>query len=201
MGEVEDRQHDPCCASDGGRPSGLAVQAGSPNRRSVMSVKSRGGKRLRKRPATSGSGARREDEHVRTTADASSDSTMTPKPGASGTPGTKARPWWCVLSQGATCVLPWRCPVYRWRELVAGAGMEQENLSSRYRRPVEWGKLAHLVDEREDPKRQTRKGQSTDARHRDGPVRSSDEGAVMALERRGRAGQVTQMPTRCWGRS
>ena len=31
--------------------------------------------------------------------------------------------------QGATCVLPWRCPVYRWRELVAGAGMEQENLS------------------------------------------------------------------------
>ena len=27
----------------------------------------------------------------------------------------------------------WRCPVYRWRELVVGAGMEQENLSSRYR--------------------------------------------------------------------
>ena len=26
---------------------------------------------------------------------------------------------------------PWRCPVYRWRELVAGAGTEQENLSSR----------------------------------------------------------------------
>ena len=24
---------------------------------------------------------------------------------------------------------PRRCPVYRWRELVAGAGMEQENLS------------------------------------------------------------------------
>ena len=28
---------------------------------------------------------------------------------------------------------PWWCPVYRWRELVVGAGMEQENLSSRYR--------------------------------------------------------------------
>ena len=28
---------------------------------------------------------------------------------------------------------PWRCPVYRWRELVAGAGMERENLSLRYR--------------------------------------------------------------------
>jgi RNA-directed DNA polymerase len=38
---------EPCCASDGGRPSGFAVQAGSPNRRSVMPVKSRGGKRLR----------------------------------------------------------------------------------------------------------------------------------------------------------
>jgi hypothetical protein len=30
-------------------------------------------------------------------------------------------------------VLSWRCPVYRWRELVVGAGMEQENLSPRYR--------------------------------------------------------------------
>ena len=48
-------------------------------------------------------------------------------------------------------MLPWRCPVYRWRELVAGAGMEQENLSSRYRRPVTgcWP----LVGEREDRKR------------------------------------------------
>jgi hypothetical protein len=39
----------PCCASDGGRSSGFAVQAESPNRRSVMSVKSRGGKRLREK--------------------------------------------------------------------------------------------------------------------------------------------------------
>ena len=30
-------------------------------------------------------------------------------------------------------MLAWWCPVYRWRELVVGAGMEQENLSSRYR--------------------------------------------------------------------
>ncbi len=30
-------------------------------------------------------------------------------------------------------MLSWRCPVYRWRELVVGAGMEQENLSPRYR--------------------------------------------------------------------
>ena len=54
---------DPGCASDGGRSSGFAVQAGSPNRRDVMSVKSRGGERSRKRLAISGSGVRREDEH------------------------------------------------------------------------------------------------------------------------------------------
>jgi RNA-directed DNA polymerase len=54
---------DPCCASDGGRSSGFAVQAGSPNHRDVMPVKSRGGKRSRKRLANSGSGVRREDEH------------------------------------------------------------------------------------------------------------------------------------------
>ena len=47
-------------------------------------------------------------------------------------PGIKAHSMWRALSQGAACVLAWRCPVYRWRELVAGAGMEQENLSSRY---------------------------------------------------------------------
>jgi retron-type reverse transcriptase len=47
---------DPCCASDGGRSSGFAVQAGSSNHRDVMPVKSRGGKRSRKRLAISGSG-------------------------------------------------------------------------------------------------------------------------------------------------
>jgi hypothetical protein len=50
-------------------------------------------------------------------------------------PGQR-HPAWGALSQGAACVLPWWCPVYRWRDLVAGAGTEQENLSSRYRRPV-----------------------------------------------------------------
>ena len=39
------------------------------------------------------------------------------------------------------------------------------------------------------PTGSNREGQSTDARHRDGPARSSDEGSVMGLERRGRAGQ------------
>jgi len=48
-------------------------------------------------------------------------------------PGMKARHAWRALSQAVACVLAWWCPVYRWRELVVGAGMEQENLSSRYR--------------------------------------------------------------------
>ena len=39
-------------------------------------------------------------------------------------------------------MLSWRCPVYRWRELVAGAGMEQENLSPRYVGQSKWVKLA-----------------------------------------------------------
>jgi hypothetical protein len=33
-------------------------------------------------------------------------------------------------------------------------------------------------------------GESTDARHRGGPARSSDEGPVVGLERRGWAGQI-----------
>jgi hypothetical protein len=52
--------------------------------------------------------------------------------GVIGVPGIKVR-WWRAVDQGMACVSPWWCPVYRWRELVAGAGMEQENLSSRYR--------------------------------------------------------------------
>ena len=49
-----------------------------------------------------------------------------------------------ALSQGAGCVLPWWRPVYRWRELVAGAGMEQENLSPRYRRPDDIGAVCRF---------------------------------------------------------
>ena len=43
---------------------------------------------------------------------------------------------------------------------------------------------------RESSKRRIREGLSTDAGHRGGPDRSSDEGSVMGLERRGRAGQI-----------
>ena len=66
--------------------------------------------------------------------------------------------------------------------------MEQENLSSRYccgRSIGPWP-----PGRREGgPKWRHRKGQSTDAGHRGGPARSSDEGPVMGLEPRGRADQ------------
>ena len=52
----------------------------------------------------------------------------------------------------------WRCPVYRWRELVAGAGMEQENLSFRYRRPVEMGEVAPWSREEEPQVADTARG-------------------------------------------
>ncbi len=90
----------------------------------------------------------------------------------------------------------WWCPVYRWREPVAGAGMEQENLSSRYRRPVEMGVVSPLVARGRTPSGDNRQGQSTDAGHRGGPVRSSDEGPVMGPEPRGRTGRVVRRPTR-----
>jgi hypothetical protein len=48
-------------------------------------------------------------------------------------------------------VLPWWRPVYRWRELVAGAGMEQENLSPRYRRPDDTGELRRFRSREEGP--------------------------------------------------
>ena len=51
------------------------------------------------------------------------------------------------MSQEAACVLAWWCPVYRWLELVVGAGMEQENLSPRYR--LGRGGLVELPGRRE----------------------------------------------------
>src|ERR1035438_2638179 len=49
------------------------------------------------------------------------------QPGLVYIPGRASRDWvWC--SQRAACVSLWWCSVLRWRELVVGAGMEEENL-------------------------------------------------------------------------
>ena len=58
---------------------------------------------------------------------------------------------------------------------------------ARSRIRLEHGTLEPVVSMlREKSKRRTRKGESTNARHRDGTTRSSVEGGVMFLERRGR---------------
>ena len=60
------------------------------------------------------------------------------------------------MSQEVAFVLAWWCPVYRWRELVVGAGMEQENLSSRYR--LGRGGLVELPGRREGGPQQAAAG-------------------------------------------
>ena len=101
---------------------------------------------------------------------------------------------WC--SQRTACMSLWWCSVLRWRELVVGAGMEQENLCLE---TVDHA-VCVLVARGRTSGGRNRLGRST-ARRRGGPARSSVEGSVMGLERRGRAGQLTRMPTRWLGRS
>jgi hypothetical protein len=67
------------------------------------------------------------------------------------------------------------CPAWRWRELGLGSGVERVNLSSRARgRPVErlWPAVGRGS---ENPKRLIREGESSDAGHRGGQPRGSDE--------------------------
>ena len=89
--DVEDRRHDPCCASDGGRSSGVAVQAEIPNHR-----------RLRRSRAGVVSAAvdvsllagRVCDEKTNMCEPLlthRNETTMASKPGSVGGPGTKAR--------------------------------------------------------------------------------------------------------------
>jgi hypothetical protein len=78
-GDVEGRQHKLCCASDGGMALRARRAGGEPKPPEAAPVKSRGGERSGERPGETGSGERREDEHVRTTADASKDIQMASK--------------------------------------------------------------------------------------------------------------------------
>jgi hypothetical protein len=105
---------------------------------------------------------------------------------------------WC--SQRAACLSLWRCSVLRWRELVVGAGMEEENLCLDTVGRFALGAGCPLAARGRTLGGRNRLGQST-ARRRGGPARSSVEGPVMGLERRGRACQLTLKPTRWSGRS
>ncbi len=90
------------------------------------------------------------------------------KPGSTGCSG---------ISAGETCLLPAWHPALRRRDsefrLVHGT----------------WEPVVSMP--REKSKWWTHEDQSTDARHRGGTTRSSEEGCVMRLERRGRATHVS----------
>jgi len=120
----------------------------------------------------------------------------TPKPGAQLTPGTK------VHLGGAPSAR--RRPVCCPGGVRCRGGVSSSRALSRNRRtcaPIRLvsrnGWKSHPLAARgRPPSGRNHKGQSTDARHRGGPTRTSDEGFVMKLERRGRAGQIDQRSTR-----
>ena len=189
---------DSCCASDGGRSSGFAVQAGSPNHRGVMPVKAGVGSDHGNGSLTAGQVCDEKTNMVEPLL--THRQTMTAsQPGSVYIPGRASRHWsWC--SQRAACVSLWWCSVLRWRELVVGAGMEQENLCLDTVGPDWMGAGDPWAARGRTLGGRNRLGQST-ARRRGGPARSSAEGPVMGLERRGWAGQLTRMPTRFSGRN
>jgi len=76
------------------------------------------------------------------------------------------------ISSGDVLILPERHPACRRREARPGSGMERENLSGDAKRKGTSGS--------------NREAESTDAPERGGLPRSSDEAAVMVVERRGR---------------
>lgn len=65
---------------------------------------------------------------------------------------------------------------------------------------LQWVRVGPLAARGRVPSGGHREGQSTDAEHRGGPARSSDDGLVMGPERRCRASQIDQRSTRT-GRS
>ncbi len=75
------------------------------------------------------------------------------------------------ISSGDVMIRPERRPAFRRREAQPGFHTERENL--------------HDDAKREATSGSDRKGESTDASCRGGVARSSDEGSVMGLERRG----------------
>ena len=128
--DVEDRRHDPCCASDGGGSCGVAVQAEIPNHRRLR--RSRAGVVSAAVDVSLLAGRVCDEktnmcEPLLTHRNETNDGIET---GICGWSWDKGPLRW-ALSRGAACMWPRRCSVYRWRELVAGAGMEQENLSPR----------------------------------------------------------------------
>ena len=115
-----------------------------------------------------------------------------PKPGAHRSPG---------ISLGDTCLLPRRGPAYRWREPGSGVHAELENLS--FRNCGRCGAWTPWSREGDPQAAETARGRVPVAEHRGGLARSSDEGPVMGLERRGWVTRTSPVVNRvggmnCW---
>ena len=83
------------------------------------------------------------------------------------------------ISSGDALIRPERHPACRRREARPGFRTERENLRS-VAPPEFLGGVKGQATSGSN-----REGESTDAERRDGAARSSDEGSVMGLERRG----------------
>ena len=82
--------HEACCASDGGWPSGLAVQAESSNHRKLLRSRAVVVSVAAKGPLPAGQVSDEKTSMCDTTADASKQTKTAPKPGWCANPGTKA---------------------------------------------------------------------------------------------------------------
>ena len=139
------------------------------------------------RRAVSASGVGQEGERKRSTDDVSKHAKDDIETGRPAQPGIE--PGGCLLIGQAVSGME---VARAWSGLRCGTW---EPVVPRPRRPVErsWPAAA---GGRESSKRLIREELCTDAGHRGGPDRSSDEGSVMELERRGRVIQACLMVNR-----
>ena len=178
--DVEDRRHDPCCASDGGRSSGVAVQAEIPNhrrlRRSRAGVVSAAGDVS----LLAGRVCDEKTNMCEPLLTHRNQTTMASKPGSVGGPGTKAR-----LGGPSVGELPVCGP--GGARCIGGVSSSQALAWNRRTcRPDRDGQVLLAARGRTTSSEHC-ECESTDAGHRGGPARSSGEGPVMGPERRGRA--------------
>ena len=82
---------------------------------------------------------------------------------------------------------PGGCPAWMVARAWSGLSCGTREPVAPMGRPGQWSGLGlRLAVWSENPKQLICEGESSDAGHRGGPTRSSDEGSVMELERRGR---------------
>jgi hypothetical protein len=144
-------------------PSGSAIRSLIPSHRELLRSKAGVVSVAEKSGTMIPAGMVERGERKRTAAEASKAEWAMSKPGGDHSSG---------ISSGDALIPPERHPACRRREARPGSGMERENLAGDAK-----GKGASGSN---------REAESTDAPERGGLPRSSEEGSVMELERRGR---------------